>query len=44
MNVLQMLDKVISLTVTNLDNLGSLAILSKVSDAPENEEGEFDEL
>ena len=44
MNVLQMLDKVISLTVTNLDNLCSLAILSKVSDAPENEEGEFDEL
>ena len=44
MNVLQMLDKVISLTVPNLDNLCSRAILLKVSDAPENEEDEFDEL
>ena len=44
MNVQQVVDKVISLTPLNLDNLESPAILSNVSDAPESSEDDFDEL
>ena len=44
MGGLQLSDKAISLTVGNLDNLEFPVMLRTVSDAPENEEAEFEEI